>query len=145
MDAIPARALTMHSSRWHPYLRLARVSNLPTVWTNVLAGLVVARADFRWLDYLLLTCGVSLLYTAGMFLNDVFDSEWDAARRPDRPIPAGDVTRARALAVGAILMGGGVLTIGILRPGGSALAWAAALAAAIVYYDYRHKRDAFGP
>lgn len=145
MDAIAARVMTMRQSRWHVYLRLARVSNLPTIWTNVLAGLAVAQADFRWLDYVVLSCGVSLLYTAGMFLNDVFDSEWDAARRPDRPIPAGEITRARALAVGACLMGGGVLTIGVMRPGGDALAWAVALAAAIVYYDYRHKRDAFGP
>ena len=28
--------------RWTVYLRLGRVSNLPTVWTNVLAGVALA-------------------------------------------------------------------------------------------------------
>ena len=70
-------------------LRLGRVSNLPTVWTNALAGLVLAGG---WLDpapLLLLFLAVSLAYVGGMFLNDAFDAEVDAVRRPERPIPSG--------------------------------------------------------
>src|SRR5947199_337043 len=54
-------------------LRLGRVSNLPTVWTNVLAGAVLAGGDWRsWrLGFVLLA--MSLFYVGGMYLNDYFD------------------------------------------------------------------------
>ncbi len=74
---------------------LARVSNLPTVWTNVLVGNRVGRRAHHRHGRLCLAIAVSLLYMAGMYLNDAFDARWDAQHRPERPIPAGDVTRAR--------------------------------------------------
>ena len=67
-------------------LRLGRVSNLPTVWTNALAGLVLA-GQAGWdprIPPLLLA--LSLFYVAGMYLNDAFDREIDARERPERPI-----------------------------------------------------------
>jgi len=30
------------------YLALGRVSNLPTVWSNVLAGVILSGAAFTW-------------------------------------------------------------------------------------------------
>jgi hypothetical protein len=35
---------------------------------------------------------VSLIYVAGMYLNDAFDRDYDAAERPTRPIPSGEVS-----------------------------------------------------
>ena len=50
-------------------LELSRISNLPTVWTNVLAAWIIVnqgwKSDFR-LAWLLL--GASLIYSAGMIL-----------------------------------------------------------------------------
>jgi 4-hydroxybenzoate polyprenyltransferase len=87
---------------------------------------------------------VSLLYTAGMFLNDAFDSTFDARFRPDRPIPAGDVTSGEAFISGWALLIGGVAVLAVVAPP-AAVVWVLLLAGAIVYYDYRHKRDTLGP
>jgi len=92
-----------------------------------------------------LAAGVSLLYTAGMFLNDVFDREFDARHRPDRPLPAGDVSLVTAARVGAALVAVGLALIAGQTGYAAPLAWSVALVAAILYYNYRHKRDALGP
>ena len=130
---------------WRAYLLLARVSNLPTVWTNVIAGTVVAGGVFEWRHVLAMSGAVSVLYVAGMILNDAFDCRIDAAGRPDRPLPSGDVSVASAFSTGAALLVTGILLIVWIAPEGHAPIFAVLLAAAILYYDYRHKRDPFGP
>jgi 4-hydroxybenzoate polyprenyltransferase len=84
--------MTASRPRWRAYLLLSRVSNLPTVWSNVLAGCVLVAPIVPWPVFYRIATGVSLLYTSGMFLNDAFDYESDALARPDRPLPAGDVS-----------------------------------------------------
>ena len=79
-------------------LVLARVSNLPTVWTNVIAAHVVADAPFATL--LTGLVAMSLFYTGGMFLNDAFDAPFDAATRADRPIPAESIAATVMHALG---------------------------------------------
>jgi len=103
--------MTPPRSRARTWLLLARVSNLPTVWTNVLAGIVVAGAPLAW--FLPAAAAASLFYTGGMCLNDAFDADIDTVERPDRPIPAGDVSRAGVFAGGAalMLMGEGLLAL----------------------------------
>jgi 4-hydroxybenzoate polyprenyltransferase len=125
------------------YLLLARVSNLPTVWKNVLAAYVVAGASRESLA--VASIALSLFYVAGMFLNDAFDAAFDAAVRADRPIPAGDVSRTEVFAVGAALMAAGALLLAWLPYRLPALMWGAALGAAILFYDYQHKGRSFGP
>ncbi|MBW3570681.1 MAG: UbiA family prenyltransferase [Gemmatimonadetes bacterium] len=134
--------------RWRTYLRLGRVSNLPTIWTNVLAGAALAGAAPRPATALLLCLAVSLLYTAGMFLNDAFDREVDARERPERPIPAGEITAAEVFLAGFAMLGGGwLLLAGAARAHGSAAAPAVAalLAGAIVVYNLWHKGNPLGP
>lgn len=70
-------------------LRLGRISNLPTVWTNVLVGVLLTGAALGDARLPLLMLALSLFYVGGMFLNDAFDREFDAQHRPDRPIPSG--------------------------------------------------------
>ena len=67
------------SADWGVALRLGRVSNLPTVWTNVLAGGILAGADPAHPLVLVPLLAASLLYVGGMYLNDAFDAEIDAA------------------------------------------------------------------
>jgi 4-hydroxybenzoate polyprenyltransferase len=131
--------------RWRAYLLLARVSNLPTVWTNVLAGAVISRAPVRWPTLIALSAAVSILYVAGMFLNDAFDHGIDATARPERPIPAGDVSVVAASSKKAALLITGEILIVWTSYSTVASVWGLLLAAAIVYYDYLHKRDPFGP
>jgi 4-hydroxybenzoate polyprenyltransferase len=143
MGADHARVLARRP-KWRAYLLLSRISNLPTVWSNVLAGMVAAHGAFAWRDVALVSVAVSVLYTAGMFLNDAFDHPFDAARRADRPLPAGDVSRAEVFGIGVALLAAGDLWLAISEPGPAAL-WALALTAAILYYNWRHKRDPLGP
>src|ERR1700753_1071510 len=81
-------------------LRLGRISNLPTVWTNVAAGIVLSGAPVRAWPTLLLMLSLSFFYTAGMFLNDAFDRDFDRRNRPQRPIPAREVDATLVFARG---------------------------------------------
>ena len=97
MGPISARRIARRS-RWRSYLLLARVSNLPTVWTNVLAGLVAAGHPPDWLTLTRTAAAASLFYSGGMLLNDACDAVYDARMRPERPIPRGDVHRREVFA-----------------------------------------------
>src|SRR4051812_12496968 len=138
-----ARHLTARRSRLRAYLLLARFSNLPTIWTNVLAGTIVSGAAFVKADVARLCFSMSALYTAGMFLNDAFDRESDARLRPDRPIPAGDVSARETFAAGWVLLAAGLLLAAVQHT--ASVLWAMLLAAAIVLYNYRHKQNPLGP
>src|SRR3990172_5795472 len=78
------------------YLSLCRISNLPTVWTNVLAAVVLSGSGFSWSDFLLLSLSMSLFYSGGMCLNDMLDRTIDDIKKPFRPIPAGRISLQRA-------------------------------------------------
>jgi len=124
-------------------LALGRVSNLPTVWTNTLAGAVLAGAGAFGPEFALMLLAFSLFYSGGMFLNDAFDAQFDAAQRPERPIPSGEVSGREVFGYGYGMMAGGVALLAWI---GAAPALAGlALAAAITYYDWNHKNNLFGP
>src|SRR5262245_54322396 len=106
--------------------RLGRVSNLPTVWTNVLAATVLAGGEWRTLRTVTVLVGMSLFYVGGMYLNDYFDRAIDARERPTRPIPAGDVAAGMVAAIGFALLAGGIAVMVPL--GGPALLAGLALA-----------------
>src|SRR5262245_31717989 len=111
-------------------LKLGRVSNLPTVWTNVLAGtLLSGGAWYGWRTAVVLAA-MTLFYVGGMYLNDYFDRAIDTRERPERPIPAQEISPFTALAIGAGMLGGGILLMAML--GSAALAAGLALAAVIV-------------
>jgi len=139
-DTIQAR------SRVRSYLLLARISNLPTVWTNVLAGLVAGSAiqdlNSRPAALSLLLLSASAFYTGGMFLNDAFDAPFDRRGRPERPVPRGEVGVTEAFAVGGALL---VLGLGLVSSNRNALVVGAGLAVAILFYDARHKGSAVAP
>ena len=130
------------------YLRLGRVSNLPTVWTNTLAGALLGGGGGVLESGLGKVVGLagtmSLFYVGGMFLNDAFDREIDAKERPERPIPKGDVTAREVFSVGFGALGGG---IGLLywQAGILAAIFGAMLAGNIVLYDAWHKKNPLSP
>lgn len=123
--------------KWHAWLELARISNLPTVWTNVLAGWLLAGGPWRSADLWWVLAGGSLLYTAGMILNDAMDAKFDREFRKERPIPSGRISaRATWLVGGAMLLGGAALCIFVA---GASVGLVLALVAAILLYDVYHK------
>ncbi len=132
-------------------LVLGRVSNLPTVWTNTLVGLVLAGGTAGDIRILPLLLALSLFYLGGMYLNDAFDAGLDAVERPERPIPSGRIGRGSVFALGFGMLGGGLallLWLGLGIAGGTGY-WPAAaglaLAAAILFYDWHHKNIPLSP
>ncbi len=116
---------------------LLRISNLPTLWTNACCGWWLAGGgDPRALAWSIL--GLSLLYSAGMVLNDAWDADRDRVERPDRPIAAGQVDRKFAFVLGYALMGLGLCAL--VRVGAIAWLFGFGLAMAILLYEEIHKK-----
>ena len=128
------------------YLRtllvLGRVSNLPTVWSNCLAGWILSGGGpVSRLGWLCL--GATLLYIAGMYFNDAFDATFDRQHRPERPIPSGAISVTAVWRWGLLFLFGG---LACLIPLGKAPAvLAVLLAATILLYDAVHKIFALSP
>ncbi len=136
---------------WNDAIRLGRVSNLPTVWTNTIAAIVLAGGTVADPVTPPLLVGLSLAYVGGMYLNDAFDAEIDARERPHRPIPSARVSRPVVFAAGFAMLATSVLvvaSVGIAFAEVSSL-WPAlaaiALAAAILAYDWHHKENPLSP
>ena len=145
-----ARASRLAASRWRDYLLLGRVSNLPTVWTNTLAGAALSGADAGPHQLALLALAFSLLYTGGMYLNDAFDRDIDRRERPERPIPSGRIGAGQVFLIGFALLAGGVVVVaaGARGAGGGGLGAVAAgilLAGVITAYDAWHKANPLSP
>ncbi len=120
-----------------PWLELARISNLPTAWTNVLAGWLLAGGEIKDARVLWLLLGASLMYSAGMILNDAADAKCDREHRKERPIPRGSVTQSAAWMVGiaGLLLGAVACVFG----GGANANLTLLLLLAILAYDLYHK------
>lgn len=124
-------------------LKLGRVSNLPTVWTNVIAGATIANTSAAIGDVAVVGLAMTAFYVGGMYLNDYFDREIDARERPGRPIHAGDIDAGAVSAIGFALF---VVGVALLTSYGIVPAiWGLALAAAIVLYDVWHKGNTVAP
>ena len=118
----------MMNARIRALLVLMRVSNLPTVWSNIFAGwtlgLCLRSSDihdsqklvglFFNFNLLLLLVGASCVYAAGMVLNDLFDLGWDREHRPERPLVAGrlSLSSARVATVCLLTAGASLIILG---------------------------------
>lgn len=135
------------------WLELMRLSNAPTVVSNVLAGAAAGalaqpgRAGLPLVALVQVLLGALLCYWAGMILNDAFDARVDAAERPFRPIPSGRVPVAQARAVGLAMLSIGTALLafagmpadgsgGIV--GSATFPWAVLLGACVLAYDVLH-------
>jgi UbiA prenyltransferase family len=136
---------------FNTWLRLGRVSNLPTVWSNVLGALALSQAKATAQVSVSLATAMSAAYVGGMCLNDVFDREVDARERPNRPIPAGEVSATVVCFVGFGLLGASLAGVrwaaaqSAFGNGWSALGSAAVLCCVIVLYNLFHKGNPLSP
>lgn len=150
------------------YLRLFRLPNVFTAMADVGMGLfftasglnfaasglghLTPRADLLGLTLSLLAAS-SLIYTAGMILNDVFDVNVDLKERPERPLPSGAISLgwARSLGFGFLLLGTTIAWIaGCLYHAPDTPWWrvgavATALSAMVLLYDGGLKKTVVGP
>jgi 4-hydroxybenzoate polyprenyltransferase len=131
------------STRLSGWLTLARVSNSPTVASNVLAGAALAGVVEPNRSTGLLVLAMVAFYTAGMLLNDVCDYGWDMRHRPDRPLVVGLISRRAATVATVVLFGAGGVLLWLV--GARALLIGVVLAGLIVLYDAWHKTNPFSP
>lgn len=136
-------------SRIRALLELFRLPNVFTAMADIFLGFLITHQDFQpWHVFALLLAASCLLYTAGMVLNDVFDRDIDAQERPRRPIPSGRISLAFARRLGfSMLLAGVGCGIAASQLDGQ---WrggltAAALAAAVISYDWLLKRTPLAP
>ncbi len=140
-----------HAATLRDYLELMRLPNVFTSMADVAMGFLFVRelagAIDAWLLAVLLASS-SLLYLAGVVLNDVFDLVLDSHERPHRPLPSGRISPSAArrfgwclLFAGAVLGWAAALLIGDMLPG----AIAVILVTGILIYDAGLKFTAIGP
>jgi hypothetical protein len=132
------------------WLELGRVSNLPTVWSNVLAALALSGGLSAEPRVLALGAAFSVFYVGGMYLNDAFDRHIDAVARPTRPIPSGRASAAVVFSVGfGALLLGTLITALVAQDTGASVVRAttssAVLSGCIVFYDIYHKKNPLSP
>jgi hypothetical protein len=123
-------------------LVLGRVSNLPTVWSNCLAGWLLA-AGGDWRSFALLCFGATCLYVGGMYLNDAFDAQFDSQHRPERPIPSKAIRVELVWAWGFGWLGTGLACLSFFSK--TTIIVALLLAVTILVYDAIHKLFALSP
>ncbi|PSP72717.1 4-hydroxybenzoate polyprenyltransferase [Halobacteriales archaeon QH_9_66_26] len=119
------------------YATLVRVPNLFSAPPDVLLGAALATTTGVTVSLpalVGLALASVLLYAGGVVVNDYFDAAIDATERPDRPIPAGRVSRRAAGVLGVALLAAGV-ALAFVAAGLRGGAVAAALAATIALYD----------
>lgn len=139
-------------SKFSAILATGRISNLPTVWCNVLVAFLLVQLTqlepHLNLTLLVASCiAASCLYVGGCFLGDAVDVEFDRAHKPTRPIPMGVLSRSSIYTCAATLLGMGITlpTAYLKLTSGSwsstALISSVLLTAAIIIYSLWHKRS----
>ncbi len=124
-------------NRLHTFLVLGRVSNLPTVWSNCVAGWLLGGGS-DWTRFASLVVGATAIYLGGMFLNDAFDAAFDHEHRPERPIPAGWIKASAVWQWGLGLMAFGGTTLCL--HGLTSAILTVLLAGSVLAYNAIHKR-----
>jgi 4-hydroxybenzoate polyprenyltransferase len=122
--------------KFRTLLILGRVSNVPTVWSNCLAGWWLGGRGPAW-QWAWLTLAVTLLYLGGMFLNDAFDAGYDRQNRRLRPIPSGAISEKETWQWGFSLLALGAA--GLIWMGKSAAVFTLLLTGFILLYNLTHK------
>jgi hypothetical protein len=136
--------------RWGIALQLGRVSNLPTAWSNGLAGAALAGGSVLQPAMALVLVAISMAYIGGMYLNDAFDRHIDAMERPGRPIPSNRISANAVFGIGfALLLASiGATALAAMLAGTdatSSVLSAVALAGVILLYDIWHKGNPASP
>lgn len=117
-------------------LELCRVSNLPTVISNCVAGCLVSGVILEW-SLITVLIGAALVYSGGMVMNDTIDFRYDKEFKKDRPIVTSKISLIMSwlLAIAFLIFGSLLLVIG-----SSAHFWVALLIVCIIFYNLFHKK-----
>jgi hypothetical protein len=129
-------------SRLRTLLVFGRASNLPTIWSNCLAGWWLGgHGNTGKLPFLF--AGVTLLYFGGMYLNDAVDVNFDRQHRKQRPIPSGAISEGAVWKLGLLWLALGLACL--FRVGSTTGQLGVILVVCILLYDIVHKVITFSP
>jgi heme O synthase-like polyprenyltransferase len=123
------------------WIGMMRVSNAPTVVSNVLVGFAIAMQMqgkyFTWNPsyHIFFSVCILIVYFAGMILNDAFDAKHDKQHRPDRPIPSGAISRFAAWIAGLLLL----VAVSVFSIGHGAASGLMLLVLAVLLYTFFHR------
>ena len=123
------------------WLSVLRISNSPTVVSNILVGTAIAiHVQGKYYTSnpsynIFFAICILAAYFAGMILNDAFDAKYDKIHRPERPIPSGAIPRCAAWIAGLVLLG----LVSIFGFGHSAANGLLLLVAAVLLYTFFHR------
>ncbi len=130
-------------------LAAGRISNLPTVWSNVFCGFLVTahhlKLEINSIDWKRLVIGGltgSFLYIAGCFYNDYHDQAWDASHKAERALPSGRLSPSILLFLIIISTALGIAGSYIL--GSTAVLTTVLLLFFIWIYTLTHKKTIWG-
>lgn len=98
-----------------PWIRILRPLNLfQAMLAVVLATYILGELHQVQILFLLLL-SVAVINSAGNVINDIYDLEIDRINRPERPLPAGDISIRNAWIYTIILFVAGVLTSALIN------------------------------
>jgi len=117
-------------------LELCRVSNLPTVISNCVAGSLVAEGILG-LALIFVLIGASLVYSGGMVMNDAVDFRYDKEFKKDRPIVSSKISLFSSWQLAILFLVSGSVFLGI---GSTSYFWVALLIISIIFYNVFHKK-----
>ena len=117
-------------------LELCRVSNLPTVISNCVAGSLVAEGALG-LALIFVLIGASLVYSGGMVMNDAVDFRYDKKFKKDRPIVSSKISLFSSWQLAILFLVSGSVFLGI---GSTSYFWVAVLIISIIFYNVFHKK-----
>jgi 4-hydroxybenzoate polyprenyltransferase len=127
------------------YLLLIRLPNTFTIPSNILTGYfaIIAPAYAHSLQLFVLILSSILIYIAGIVFNDFFDIEIDLKERPYRPLPAGTISKQKALVIAMLsLVSANILAFAV---NWSSFVISTILSATVISYDFRLKNTVIGP
>jgi hypothetical protein len=115
-----------------PWLRFFRLRLAPTALSNVIAGAALGGWRLDTTEWLILLGWTLALYMVGMAFNDVVDRDKDALNAPHRPLPAGEISVAKAH-ISLILLAVPVVLLLIGMPTDARLYAVAAIVCVLLY------------
>jgi 4-hydroxybenzoate polyprenyltransferase len=130
---------------WNALFSMGRVSNLPTILSNVTVGYYLGggRIHSMPLPWLFSIAAIACFYEGGMFLNDICDYSVDLQERPERPLPSGQLTQFSASLIALLLFLLGLGIVAYFLP--QALFFSILLIGLIITYNLVHTQFGMAP
>jgi len=134
-------------SKTQGWLKIFRISNAPTVISNITVGVALAYQvdkssstpsyEFGLVPLFVISGVLLLIYFAGMIFNDASDTNYDRQHRPDRPIPMGIISSKEAWLLGSVMLAVALFASSIALNGENVSTQI--LVATVVAYTFLHR------